>query len=113
MRIIVDAQISPAIAAWINRTFEDIDAVSARSVGLQYAEDSDIYAYAKENRYTLMSKDGDFLRHIKKNGYPPHFIWVTCGNTTNAKMREVLSKSLRSVKELIEEGEPFVEISDL
>ncbi len=48
MKIIIDAQISPAIATWINRTFDDIQAISARSVELQFAKDSVIYAYAKE-----------------------------------------------------------------
>ena len=49
MKLLIDAQISPAIAAWINRNFDDIQAISARSVELQFAKDSEIYAYAREN----------------------------------------------------------------
>jgi len=112
MKFLVDAQISPAIAAWINRTFEDIEAVSARSVELQFANDAEIYTYARENGYNVMSKDGDFLNFVRKFGHPLHFIWITCGNTSNAKMREVLGKTMKSVNELIENGEPVVEISD-
>lgn len=39
----IDAQLSPAIAAWINRTFEDIEAQSVRSLGLKDALDYEIF----------------------------------------------------------------------
>ena len=37
---------------------------------------------------------------------------TTFGNTSNAKMREILSKTLPKAKELLERGEAVVEISD-
>ncbi len=40
MKIIIDAQISPSIAAWINRTFDGIEAISTRSVDLQFANNT-------------------------------------------------------------------------
>ena len=42
MKIWVDAQLSPAIAAWINRTFEGIEAESVRALGLRDAIDSEL-----------------------------------------------------------------------
>lgn len=113
MKLIIDAQISPAIAAWINRTFDDIQAISARSVELQFAKDSVIYSYAKENGYVIMSKDDDFLNQLEKFGSPPALIWITSGNTSNARMREILTSTLPKVKNMIDKGEPIVEISDL
>ena len=113
MKIIIDAQISPAIAAWINRTFDDIQAISARSVELQFAKDSVIYAYAKKNGYVIMSKDDDFLNQIEKYGFPPALIWITSCNTSNTKMSETLSSTLPRGKNMIDKGEPIVEISDL
>lgn len=113
MKLLIDAQISPAIAAWINRTFDDIKAISARSVDLQFAQDSEIYSYARVNGYTIMSKDDDFLYQLEKYGSPPALIWITSGNTSNARMKEILASTLPKVKNLIEKGEPIVEISDL
>ncbi|MBP3193056.1 DUF5615 family PIN-like protein [Natronogracilivirga saccharolytica] len=113
MKLFIDAQISPAIAAWINRTYDDIKAVSARSVDLQFAKDAEIYTYAKQNGYVILSKDDDFLNQLEKHGSPPALIWITSGNTSNARMREILTSSLPKVKSLIEKGEPIVEISDL
>jgi len=39
-------------------------------------------------------------------------LWITCGNTSNSKMKEILSSALPKVKTLIESGENIVEISD-
>lgn len=112
MKIWVDAQISPAIAAWINRTFEGIEAKSVRSLGLRDATDTLIYERAKAENVIVLGKDDDFIDLIHQKGTPPAFIWITCGNTSNAKLREVLKHALPKAKELLESGEAIVEISD-
>jgi predicted nuclease of predicted toxin-antitoxin system len=112
MKLWVDAQLSPAIAAWINRTFDDIEAESVRALGLRDATDPEIFEEAKKADVVVMSKDDDFIQLIEQRGIPPTFIWVTCGNTSNARMREILSTTLPKAKELLESGENVVEISD-
>ncbi len=72
----------------------------------------EIFRYAKENGYVIMSKDGDFLRKIEEFGTPPSLIWITCGNTSNEKLREILGKTLQDVLDMLEDGESVVEISD-
>ena len=44
--------------------------------------------------------------------HPPAIIWITCGNTSNRKMRDILGSSLEKAVALISSGEPIVEISD-
>jgi predicted nuclease of predicted toxin-antitoxin system len=112
MKLLIDAQLSPSLAAWINRTFKDLHADSAWSLGLSDKGDHDIYKYAKVNAYVIMSKDADFLGLLEEFGSPPNLIWVTCGNTSNAAMREILSHTLKHVVDLINGGEVVVEISD-
>lgn len=112
MKIWVDAQLSPAIAAWINRTFKDIEAESVRALGLRDATDIEIFDEAKKADVVVMSKDDDFIQLIEQMGTPPKLIWVTCGNTSNARMREILSTTLLKAKQLLESGENVVEISD-
>ena len=112
MKIWIDAQLSPAIAAWINRTFEDISAESVRALGLRDATDPDIFEAARKADVIVMSKDDDFIQLIEQRGTPPKLIWITCGNTSNARMREILLTALLKAKELLESGENVVEISD-
>lgn len=94
MKIWVDAQLSPAIAAWINRTFDDIEAESVRSLGLRDATDPEIFEAAKKVNAVVMSKDDDFIQLIEQRGTPPKLIWITCGNTSNARMRKILSTTI-------------------
>lgn len=112
MKTWIDAQLSPAIAVWINRTFENIEAQSVREVGLRDALDPEIFEEARKNNAVIMSKDDDFIKLVERNGPPPKIMWVTCGNTSNAKLKQILSKTLLKAQELLEQGEVIVEISD-
>ncbi len=113
MIIWIDAHFSPSIAAWINRNFVSFQAQSVRSLGLQRADDRVIFDAARQANVVVMTKDADFLKLIDQFGPPPQIIWITCGNTSNLKMRVILEKSLVQAMELICSGEPIVEISDL
>ena len=112
MTLWIDAQLSPALAARINRNFPVIDAKSIRALQLQYANDREIFDAARKARAIIMSKDSDFLKLIDQFGTPPSIIWITCGNTSNKKMREILGSSLEKAIAMITSGEPVVEISD-
>lgn len=64
MKIWVDVQLSPAISAWINRTYKNIEAKSVRSLDLRDALDSEIFEEAHKENAVLMSKDDDFIQLI-------------------------------------------------
>jgi len=111
MTIWIDAHLSPSLALWINKNFPDIEAKSLRSLGLRDALDIDIFQNAKKAGAILMSKDDDFVQLVQTFGPPPAIILVTCGNTSNARMREILSRKLSLILELIKAGERLVEIT--
>ena len=112
MIIWIDAQLSPSLAAWINRNYPNIQAQSVRTLDLQRADDRTIFDAAKHAEAVIMSKDSDFLKLVDQFGTPPQIIWITCGNTSNNRMREVLENSLQMAVELIHAGEPIVEIGE-
>ena len=60
----LDAQLSPGLAAWINRSFEWIEAHSVRTLNLRDAEDEVIFRAAREANAVVMTKDADFLRML-------------------------------------------------
>lgn len=110
MTIWVDAHLSPAIASWITSTI-GITALALRDVGLRDAEDLEIFEAAKAEGVIFMTKDGDFVDLVDRLGAPPQIIWLTCGNTSNARLREILSATLSEALELLRAGEVLVEIS--
>ncbi len=111
MIIWLDAQLSPSLAPWISEHF-GIQAFSVKYLGYQSARDEDIFKAAREAGATMMTKDSDFIRLLELHGPPPQVLWVTLGNTSTARMKEVLGATLRKAKTLLEEGEPLVELRD-
>ncbi len=59
-----------------------------------------------------MAKDSDFAEMVRRLGPPPKVLWVTCGNTSNARLREILSRALLAAVARLEGGESLVEIGD-
>ena len=59
-----------------------------------------------------MSKDDDFRLLVEPLGSPPRVLWITCGNTSNARLQEILMKRFPTAIELLQKGEPLVEISN-
>ncbi|AFY36391.1 DUF5615 family PIN-like protein [Calothrix sp. PCC 7507] len=110
MTIWIDAHLSPAIATWISNTF-GITALALRDVGLRDAEDLEIFEAAKAQGVIFITKDSDFVDLIDRLGIPPQIIWLTCGNTSTARLQEILSATLLEALELLQTGEALVEIT--
>ena len=103
MQLWIDAQLSPAIARFIQARM-GIEAVAVRDLGLRDAKDEKIFAEAKVAGAIVMSKDEDFSILLARYGPPPAIIWITCGNTSNEFLEQILLRSLSSALALIEEG---------
>ena len=110
MTIWIDAQISPAIAIWIETNFP-VKASALRDLGLRDSEDLEIFEKARKADSVVLTKDSDFVSLLDRFGPPPKIIWLTCGNTSNANLKIILSKTLADAIELISHGEEIVEIS--
>ena len=110
MTIWIDAQMSPAIAAWISSNFP-VKAIAIRDLGLRDAEDTEIFEVARRENAIVMTKDSDFVLLLDRLGVPPQVIWVTCGTTSNARLQEILTNTLPKALELLGSGEALVEIN--
>ena len=107
----LDAQLSPAIARWLASDLA-IDAHPIREIGLRDAEDPVIFAAARAAKAIVMTKDADFVQLLERFGPPPQLIWLTCGNTSNARLRDLLLGAWPRISELLRAGEPLVELSE-
>lgn len=111
MKIWVDAQLPPAIARWLTET-QKVEAIPLRDLGLRDAEDAQIFFAARQNDAIVMSKDSDFAELVLRHGPPPPIIWLTCGNTSNVRLQEILGRAWSNVVELLTAGEQLVEVGD-
>jgi len=109
MMLWIDAQLSPGIAAWIGVNFS-VPAVALRDLGLRDATDRAIFFAARSASAILIAKDADFLRLLDELGSPPKVIWLTCGNTSNARLKQILTDTLPQALLLLR-SEQLVEIN--
>ena len=107
----VDSQLSPQLASWITESF-GVEARPLRDLNLIHARDREIYLAAAEVGAVIMTKDSDFVTLRQQLGSPPQVLWITCGNTSNAHLRQILLNALPTALRLLEQGESLVEISD-
>lgn len=110
MIIWLDAQLSPALAPWIQATF-NVEAHALRDLGLRDSTDRAIFHAAKSAGAVLMTKDSDFVTLSHHYGAPPPIIWLTCGNTSNRSLQALLAKAFPRVLLLLQSGESLVEIT--
>ena len=68
--------------------------------GLTSATDLEIWAYAREHDFTVVSKDDDFrsLSLVNGNGAPPKVIWLRVGNTSTAGIEAFIRSALVKIR---------------
>jgi predicted nuclease of predicted toxin-antitoxin system len=111
VKIWIDAQISPEIAQWFILT-HGIEAMTVKDLGLRNATDRNIFLAAREAKAVLLTKDRDLVDLVAQLGSPPQILWVTCGNTSNAKLKAILTQAWPSAATLLVAGEKIVEVCD-
>jgi len=110
VKIWLDAHLPPSISPWLHSTF-GIEAISIGDLGLRDEEDSQLFKEARAAEAVLMTKDSDFLVLLERHGPPPQVVWLTCGNTSNEHLRQILQSAFPDALALLKQGESLIEIS--
>jgi predicted nuclease of predicted toxin-antitoxin system len=107
----IDNQLPPALAAWMRASFA-IECLPVRDLSLQRASDPEIFAAARAANVVVMTKDADFIDLLEKSGPPPAVVLVTCGNTSNSRLRRLVQVAWPTIVAMLERGEALVELGD-
>ena len=108
----LDAQLPPLLASWLAATM-GIEAVAIRDLGLRDTSDVEIFEAARSKAAIPISKDADFVGLVERRGVPPQLLWVTCGNSSNARMKKLFSVGFPAAIQLLTSGAPIVELADI
>jgi predicted nuclease of predicted toxin-antitoxin system len=79
--------------------------VHVHACALGSADDSAIWQYAKDNGFTIVSKDSDFQERSVLQGQPPKFIWLRAANCSTEEIENLLQMALPIIKKFIQEDE--------
>ncbi len=108
MRFLVDAQLPPALAAWLRS--QGLDAEHVEDVGLRNAEDLPIWKYAQSAGAIILSKDEDFAERVMRDPQGPSVVWLRIGNTTNRALLEWLESRWPNIVSLLSLDHRLVEV---
>lgn len=97
MKLIFDANLSPKLVRLLDDVFPN--SVHVHDQGVIASDDLLIWSFAKENGFTIVSKDSDFHRMSFVLGAPPKVIWVRVGNGSTSVVHEALRRNAGSVAE--------------
>ena len=61
-----------------------------RQLGIENYSDNEIWEYAKDNDFSVVTFDADFFEISNLKGHPPKIIWLRTGNLTTNNIIEIL-----------------------
>ena len=109
MTVWLDAHLPPSLAPWLASTF-GVACLAVRDLGLRDALDPNIFAAARAAGADVLTKDADFAEMAGRLGPPPRVLWLRCGNTSNAALRELLDRELPAALMRLAAGETVIEL---
>ena len=78
MKLLFDQNLSPKLRRLLADVYEECAHV--RDLGMGESLDTEIWRYAAEHSFTVVTKDSDFLQRSLTLGFPPKVIWLRIGN---------------------------------
>lgn len=97
MKLLFDQNISFRIISKISLNFPEAKQVI--QLGIENYSDMEIWKFAKENEYIIVTFDIDFYDLTNLQGFPPKIIWLRFGN----KQTDVIANKINSKHLLIKD----------
>jgi predicted nuclease of predicted toxin-antitoxin system len=100
LKLLLDQNISHRLLPFLITRFPD--STHVRTAGLATASDSEIWTYAREHQYVIVTRDVDFLDNFLVRGAPPYVVWLNCGNSSTGAIAAILLRHVDSILALDE-----------
>jgi len=98
MKILLDANISWKLVNILKPVFGECSHVDL--IGLDVpVEDIDIWNYAQDNGYIIVTKDNDFVDLLEVKGFPPKVVLLKTGNNSSQALAALLNKTEPMIKD--------------
>lgn len=96
-KYLIDVNLPSRFSIWANEEYEHVIHINDE------LKDSEIWAYAKENNLTIVTKDTDFSDMIILSTPPPRVIHIKLGNMKMKEFHQLLSRIWSDVCKMSEE----------
>lgn len=109
MKLLFDQNLSHKLALVVQNQFPA--SAHVRELGLSEADDHDLWDFAREHGFTIISKDSDFHQRSLLYGAPPKVVWLRVGNCSTTELIDLLQRHLDNLLRFdSDESGTFLEI---
>jgi predicted nuclease of predicted toxin-antitoxin system len=102
-RLLFDENLSPRLVELLADSFPS--SAHVNGVGLHGRPDGDVWSYASEHGYVLVSKDNDFRQLSFLRGAPPKVVWLRIGNAPTKEVVGLLCSRKEDVESFVRDAE--------
>ncbi|MFF5384148.1 DUF5615 family PIN-like protein [Pedobacter suwonensis] len=103
MKLLFDQNISFRVIKLIQFAFPQSEQI--RKLNLENKSDKEIWTFAGQNGFTIVTFDADFYEFSNLYGHPPKIIWLRTGNNTTLSIPQILLTKKELIIEFIKQAE--------
>jgi len=101
VKLLFDQNLSPRLVSRLADAFPGSSHVFL--LGLDRAEDAEVWTYARDNDFAIVTKDADFSEMSTLRGFPPKVVWLRIGNCTTKRIEELLRSNKAAIERMAQE----------
>lgn len=99
VKLLFDQNLSPKLVKRLSDIFPNSDHLDL--LGLGAAQDTSVWEYAKDNGFSVVTKDADFADLSVLRGFPPKIVWIRRGNCSTTDIENLLRKHNSEIEDLV------------
>ena len=96
MKLLFDENLSPSLAERLANVFPS--STHVRNVRLKSASDLEVWDFAIENDFVIVSKDSDLHDRSLLYGFPPRIIWIRLGKCSTNDVETLVRNEFDRIK---------------
>ncbi|NER52673.1 MAG: hypothetical protein F6J92_39750 [Symploca sp. SIO1A3] len=101
MKLLFDHNLSPRLVHRLADLFPESTHVYIQ--GMDQVDDSEVWTYAQDNGFTIVTKDSDYNELLVLRGFPPKVIWIRRGNCSTAEIEAIVRSHLSDIQILADD----------
>ena len=90
MKFLIDHNLSPKLVKHLLTSFPG--SVHTEELGFDRTSDLDLWRYALENGFSILTKDTDYEHLSILRGSPPKVVWLRIGNAPTSRVIGLMDK---------------------
>ena len=103
MKLLLDENLSRRILPFLQNDYPGSTQIAL--LGMERANDLEVWRYAKDNHYVIVSKDSDFYDLSLLYGTPPKVVWLKSGNVSKSAVTQLLLDNREKIESLLAQDE--------